>query len=407
MKKLNKQVSIAVLLLFIAFPASGALRLDPAEAQREMTVWFGEGQIRLSGIAETEDGGWLVAGTCEISRQFQFGRLMKVSGKGDLEWTRDFERRDLEWRGMTVSEEGTFLIVGSDSPTYSDRQLPDFSQPFVLEDPGTGEQFIVEDQIFSDLWACRADLNGDVIWEKRFNSDGDSYGTSVMTRLDGSLVLAGTSFIGDKPVGRLVWSSGDGRAEREETYAFADGWICDGAVMTSDGNILIGGTVNAISRESARIVLVMADMEGQEVWSKEIESTEAEILSSMVEIPGGLVALAGSAYSLDKGSVGFLKVVDAKGEVLWSRHYGLDAFSDIVSAPDGSLLAAGEGTVIAVDRNGDLLWHVRPEGIDAYGPSLVRVIDERRILLLGNAVPPREENVPFSGSQGFLTILSR
>ncbi len=379
----------------------------PVEATPLLTVWFDEWNCRLTGVAEIAGDGWMVTCIDAIPRRYQTGRLVRINREGVIAWSQLYRTRNLELLTIIPTADGNLLFGGTDSPTYHEKQLAESRSPVVFEDPVTGEVLTAIRDISSDFILWKVDPDGNEIWQKSFRNDADNYLAAALETPDGGLLFAGTAFSDEGTQAfRLVWATADGSLVRDTTYAPFARQLCDDAILADNGDILLAGTINAISTDSAAVALMLVDQSGQVKWARAYESNGAKMLNAVTRTADGRFALVGRNYDEQGKSTGFLKLVDADGTPVWSRQFDMEVLADVAGMDNGNLLISGEGIVAAVDPEGRMLWQIRPEGLDVRSSEKILLLEDNRILLLGSARQPERDQVR-TGIRGYLTIMKQ
>lgn len=386
---------------------------EPEDAERLMTAWLDIPQCRIVGVAGNSDDGWMVACNTFPVRRDPYGMLAHISPGGIVLNTMKFSGRSLELQSILKLHDGNYLLAGTDSPTYRDRQMSEIRQFDTLTDPITGETFTVTNYISANFLVWKLTPDGETMWRqnyRRYDSDSaaDNYLSAVLETPDGGLVFVGTTM--PENIGyaiRVLRTDRDGEPLSDTTYTPFGNLMCDYAILMPDGEILIGGTVNAIHYESARTVLMKIGTGGEVVWSRKYDEHGSEILHSMVRTNDGAIAIAGRSYDEDGNSLAFLKKVDEDGRELWTRRYDAEVFNAVAATVDGTLLVTAKEFVMEIDDEGKALRQLRPRELNVHEIATVISRDDNLIMLAGSATPPEKEGGEYKGAQGFLATVRR
>ncbi len=386
---------------------------EPEDAERLMTVWLGAPACYVVDVTGNIEEGWMVACNMTMTRRTPFGILAHVSPDGSVLSTRTFKSRSLELRSIIKLRGGGYLLVGTDSPTYRDIQEADLKQFDMFQHPETGETMRVIRYISSDFVVWKLDSDGETMWRqnyRRYDSDtaADNFLTAAFERPDGELIFVGTTKSKDiTSAVRILRTDRNGEPLSETIYTPFENFTCGDAIFTSDGEMLIGGTVNVMRYDSARIVLMKIDADGEMLWSRGYDKHGSEILHSMTRTTDGTIAFTGRSYNDNGNSVAFLKMVDEVGVELWTRRFHVAQFNEVAATAEGGVLVTGRGLVVETDRELNILRQLRAGGLQIQSTATVQLIDESRILLGGFAAPPEGEGDDYRRQQGFLTIIRR
>ncbi|UYZ57663.1 T9SS type A sorting domain-containing protein [Hymenobacter latericus] len=194
---------------------------------------------------------------------------------------------------------------------------------------------------------------------------------------------------------------------------------CAGALLTADGNLLlggftqsgVGGDVSQPERGTPAINnndywLLKTDLQGRKLWDKRYGASGDDRLVKLLATPDGGFLLCGwsnSGAELDKtepsrgGTDYWVVKVDAQGNKLWDKRFGTsgnDMLTGAAVAADGSCLLVGQSSndtnpapdadrtealqgrsdvwMVKLDANGNKLWDKRLGGAaDDYAYGVV------------------------------------
>ncbi len=385
---------------------------EPEDAERLMTAWLDIPQCRIVGVAGNRDDGWMVACNTFPVRREPYGVLAHISPGGTVLNTITLKGRSLELRSILKLHDGNYLIAGTDSPTYRDRQMSEIRQLDTLTDPITGETFTVTNDISAKFVVWKLTPDGETIWQQNYRNNksdvSDNFLCSAIETPENELVFVGTEMPENNDYAiRVLRTDRNGEPVSDTTYAPFGNLLCDYAILLPDSEILIGGTVNAIHYESARTVLMKIGAGGEVLWSRKYDEHGSEILYSMVLTNDGALVIAGRSYDEDGNSLAMLKKVDEDGRELWIRLYDAEVFNAVASTGDGTILVTSKEFVMEIDDEGKVLRQLRPGGLKVLEIATVQSLDDNLILLAGSATPSEKEGGEYKGAQGFITIIRR
>jgi|GEM_PF-4330945 len=416
---IRKQFFLAVVLVFVTTTICTLYACkeqeldcisDIEDQRRLMTVWLDIPQCRIVGVAGNGDDGWMVACNMFPVRREPYGMLAHISPGGTVLNAMTFSGRSLELRSILKLHDGNYLLAGTDSPTYRDRQMSEIRQFDTLTDPITGETFTVTNDISANFVVWKLKPDGETMWRQNYrhnDSDAsDNFLSAALETPDGELVFVGTTMPENNDYAiRVLRTDHDGEPVSDTTYTPFGNLICDYAILMPDGEVLIGGTVNAIHYESARTVLMKIGTGGEVLWSKKYDEHGSEILHSMVRTNDGAIVIAGRSYDEDGKSLAFLKKVDEDGLELWTRRYDAEVFNAVAATGDGTLLVTSKEFVMEIDDEGKVLRQLRPGELNVHEIATVKSLDDKQIMLAGSAAPPEKEGSEYKGVKGFLAIV--
>lgn len=190
-------------------------------------------------VAETDDGGFVVAGSASSSGAgYRDFLLMRTDADGNLLWSRTFgSPGDDRCEDVRATRDGGFILVGSRSGL----------------DAGWG---------YLDTYLVKTDEAGSEVWSRNLGREGDDVGAAVRQPGDGSYIVLGSSFSlssSDEGSVRLIRTDEQGREVWSRTLGVPGPMSDSGKSLelaAGDGYIL--STCNGIVR---------TDEEGLEVWS--------------------------------------------------------------------------------------------------------------------------------------------
>jgi hypothetical protein len=305
---------------------------------------FLHGEYR--SVAATGDGGSVSAGYVNINYGFDVS-VTRSDADGNVIWNKTFGGTGSDQAYNIISTaNGGFLLSGETSSQDGDVKLNHGAL---------------------DLWVLKLDANGNVMWEKTFGgTDNDMFG-KITVCSDGGYLLCGTSKSnnsGDVPVSHgdedifIVKLDAAGNKQWTKTYG---GALRDGAgsiIGDTDGGCIIAGNTNSSDGDlvgrnknlNHDMWVLKLNKDGQIVWKTALGGGRQDFASSLVRLPNGNIAIAGSAESSDGDVIGnrggydvWVVVLNSRGKMLWQRTFGSytgDYNEHIGVTADGSLLVA-------------------------------------------------------------------
>ncbi|KPL09305.1 hypothetical protein AMJ71_06785 [candidate division TA06 bacterium SM1_40] len=216
------------------------------------TLWTrtygGSGSDRGSSVAQTADGGYIIAG---YTRSFGAGEsdvyLIKTDASGDTLWTRAHGGSDQDF-GHSVAQtvDGGYIIGGE-------------TQSF-----GAGGW---------DFYLVRTDGDGDTLWTRTYGGQYYDEGFSVAQTFDGGYIVTGyvepsASGIGDLYLiktdasGDTLWTRTYGELEYDEGQAVA---------QTADGGYIVAGYTESFGVSGSDVYLIKTNAEGLVGVSGEVD----------------------------------------------------------------------------------------------------------------------------------------
>ena len=277
-------------------------------------------------------------------------------------------KKDDGFRGVVQTYDGHFILVG------------------YTEGKGQGK---------SDAWVVKIDPKGNVIWDKVFGSAEKDSWESVAINQAGKITLAGQSkdriwiadlegdnLANEKMIGQGVFASLEGmvatpengivmvgntrkskkrpsgdlwisKFDKEnnlvwERFFGEKGWDEATSIATAkDGGYLVTGLTKSKGEGDLDMWLIKVSREGFQQWDKTFGGKDADIATSVAQMPDGGLLVAGTTKSHRSGArqtKGFLVRTDAGGYRQWQQEYGGDKedfIGNVQALYDGSIVLAG------------------------------------------------------------------
>lgn len=320
---------------------------------------------RGTAVKETSDGGYIIGGysnsnnsgeKSENSRGNDDYWVVKLDANRDIVWEKTYGGSGLDrlW-SIIETDDGGYLMGGESDSNVS------------------GEKNEASRGI-TDMWVIKVDKDGLIEWQKTYGGNQRDRVKSIVKAKDGGYLLAGSSqsnISGEKSENLRDFGLGDywvlkvdnlGNILWQRTLGGDNGEGADVALVTSDGNFLIGGnSLSNISGEktekpicnSVDVWLIMLDNDGNILWDKTIGGDDTEQIGAIRETNDGGFVLGIMSYSGVSGyktepSRGdrdyWLVKLDVNGNVEFDKTIGgsgLDQLNSIVQSNDGNYVLGG------------------------------------------------------------------
>jgi hypothetical protein len=183
------------------------------------------GDYEANAITATQDGNFIVAGTCHLG-YYKNIYLLKITTGGDTLWTKTYggtTSNVCAW-AITPTLNGNFIIAG-------DIYLGPFgNSPYNI------------------LYLLKINSSGDTLWSKTYGIQQNEQATAITPTSDGNFIVAGytsrSDFIGNEDAYLLkINSSGD--TLWTKIYGGSNRYNIDAITPTKNGNFIVTGTLDS------------------------------------------------------------------------------------------------------------------------------------------------------------------
>jgi predicted secreted protein len=251
------------------------------------------GQDKVYSVRQTDDGGYILAGTTKNAAGGYDAWLVKVSAGGTETW------------------EKTYNGLGDDA-AYSVVQTTDGGYMLVCS---------TTDGIIHDLWMIKTDGDGNLIWDKTFSSTDSEWPPSMQQTADGGYILAGSTYSADGiHIDALLIktdANGDTGSGKGWTKTFTvSGYdYADSVQQTSDGGYILAGATYSNDPANTDAYLIKTDADGNQVWDKIFGGSGDDAAFCVRQTPDNGYIMAGytSSYGAGGYDVWIIKT-DANGD---------------------------------------------------------------------------------------------
>jgi len=221
-----------------------------------------------------------------------------------------------------------------------------------------------------DIYVVRADVDGDLVWEKRFDKGFIERGYDVVQTPDGGFLIVGETkefpSSASKFQACLLKIDAAGNEEWFQTYGNQNGTDRGIAVIaTTDGGFLFTGSTDNDETTDDDIYLIKTDSDGNQIWSKFYSNLGDDDSHSLMEMTDGY-AVVGTVENPANASKDFyLLKTDFVGNQQWAKFYGTPDFDegyDIILTQDNQIAMVGafgstsQVALIKTDLEGNQLW---------------------------------------------------
>lgn len=212
-----------------------------ASGEEQWDAFFGgTNNDRTYDVIQTSDGGYLLVGNSE-SDDFDITNprgtydfwIVRIDAAGNLVWQKNYGGSGIEIAyTVTKTADGNYLILGDTRST---------------------DQQVSNPKGNADTWLLKINETGDLLWQKSYGGSQFDTGRSVIEKLDGNLIVFGTSRSNDQDAsnnyGRsdfwLVMSDATGNMTFEKNYGGSNLDFGNASLLTSTENIVLVGSTES------------------------------------------------------------------------------------------------------------------------------------------------------------------
>lgn len=199
----------------------------------------------------------------------------------------------------------------------------------------------------NEIYVIRINTDGSTQWSKTFGSVQNDETASVLSLADGSFIVAGrtNSVLASNYDAFAIKLDANGNKVWDKIYQWNGNVITTSVQATNDNGFVIAGTSTFTPGQTDGFVLKI-DGSGSAVWLKAIGGGFNDICTSLKSTSDNGFIMCGSTFSggFPDGD-GFLCKLNSDGSVAWTNFYGgddgYDQFNDVVQSNDGGYTAAG------------------------------------------------------------------
>lgn len=322
--------------------------------------------------------------------------LAKVDVKGRVTWKRYFDaglgRADTGFRARQT-QDGGYIIVGT---SFQQTEAGSNSRAYIV----------------------KTDREGQVVWDKLYDSSYFWVGRDVLERPEGFMIL-GQKELGPQlraqvvllalgVNGEVLWEKVYGGSGRDLAYRMRE---------TEDGYIVVGQTASYPDEvREEHVYLLKVDKEGDLIWEKTLPPPAFDA-RDIRPTPDGGFYITGCAIvpvnGVNDGQACLIKVTDS-GEEVWSAITGGpggDGAFDLTVTPDGGAIMAGYSEtepgftacyLVKANSGGKIEWEMTLENTgEAEG---IQLMPDGGYLITGVAGPTNPNDVRDDSSIFFIKL---
>ncbi|WP_101067573.1 hypothetical protein [Roseovarius salinarum] len=226
-----------------------------------------------------------------------------------------------------------------------------------------------------DLWVLRLDAAGRVVWQRTYGGPGHDAAYDVAALANGDIAVAGVSRGGAAhghdawvlrldPQGEITWQRRFDSARFEAATALA---------ALPGGGLAVAGAVGVNGTLSDDLWIARLDADGTTAWHDRLGGAGRDTPWGLARAADGSLLVAAVTWTDDAGAGDlWLLGIDSDGAVAWERRFGgryWDKPTGLLSLPDGMLMVGHtssqgfgfeDGWLLRLDGRGELRAR-RPE----------------------------------------------
>jgi hypothetical protein len=344
----------ALLLLVFVLLTMSLTVLHPnrvTDVYADISTWSnsygGVGSDSGRAIAETSDGGYIVAGkTASFGLENDDFWVLRLESNGNVLWEKSYgTSASEEAYSMKETSDGGYVVVGS---TFS------------------------FDGTSKDVWLLKLDDSGIVEWEKSYGGGRHDVGNSVQQTSDGGYIVgASTMSFGSGEVSGEEYCCGiwvlkldlNGNVEWEKSYGPTGTEARIPVKQTSDGGYVVVGLNYPISLNGGDFWVLKLDSAGNIEWEKAYGDYEDQPSSIEQTSDGGYI-VAGVRDDYNGNTEIWTIKLDSSGDLEWQYAFGTDSGSfgtsstEVTQTSEGGYILGGRAStdfwLFKLDSNGDV-----------------------------------------------------
>jgi Secretion system C-terminal sorting domain len=331
------------------------VKLSDSGAVQWKKAFGGESNDAPHSILQTNDGGYIVAGTTQSEQGQVTGNhgwndawVIKLSSTGDLEWQRAYGGSGWEEaHSIQQTTDGGYIFAG-------------------IAELNNGEVTGAHGGL--DYWVVKISDVGEIEWQKTFGGSSEDIANSIKQTTDGGFVIAGSTQSSDGDVignhgnedfwviklsntGELQWQKpfgGNSLDFAREIHQTEDGGYVVAGVTGShnSGDVSGHGVLSSLDCWVAKL-----SSSGQLQWQKAFGGSQPDYAFSMVPTNDGMYIVAGHTISTDGdvldndgGRDAWIVKLSGSGNIVWQKTIGgtlSDEFFSIKQTSDSGYIMAG------------------------------------------------------------------
>lgn len=335
--------------------------------------------LNFSTARELDDGGFLVGGSTQSNNVVSV-YLFRVASDGRILWEKIFEPNSDAYY-MIRTESGDVVLTGWSRPGRS---------------------------VDAFLWRITED--GEIVWRKSLGGDDYDIGYCVRETKDGGFIIAGStqSFLRDPrdssdfylartdDEGELIWERSFNSGRLDDAWSVEQ--TCDGGFILTGRTWPEGGGEELYVRRT--------DPQGNRIWDRTFPGAERARGHAVLELDdGGFLVSGRTQFPAAGPSYSYLLRTDSRGTLAWDKILGPTIVSEgasIFPTSDRGFVLAATATsrrIFLIKLSAEVSSGFRRSDSNADGTvDLADVVDNLTYQFLGTFRPPCLDACDFDDS---------
>lgn len=228
-------------------------------------------------------------------------------------------------------------------------------------------------------------IQGDVIWQKKFSHPWLSWATSPWVfnsfyQTKSHLYFAGVENADTvKPRGLIIKFDFDGNLIWKKTYSDAEDVVFQAISESVDNGLLITGWFQNWQLSTQPSLLFKTDTNGNELWRKRYNFNNipntSEFNSIVQDSATKKIILAGSQNNVFGGTDDFLLITDSMGNYITSNNYKDGRFQHMIQCKDKSLLLVSVSAKKNINGVYDYYGNIMKLNLNMHNQPIWRIDD--------------------------------
>ncbi|MCD1295511.1 hypothetical protein CUJ83_10920 [Methanocella sp. CWC-04] len=377
---MKRSSALIPVIIFIILFSWVSVAYSQAVPEKAWDLTFGGlYEDRGFGIVKAPDGGYVSVGTTvKDSSSSTDIFILKTDSDGNIIWNKTIGGPRHEWVYHLIRDsDGNYVLAGTAMS----------SKPAATW----------------DVLLIKFDDNGNIIWQKEYDTDYIEVAFNVAETSDNNYVVTG--YIYPDPRNNrdsqviLIKVDKNGDQIWKKTYGGSSIDWGKYIVQTSEGGFLITGWSESFGTGDRDVYVIKTDKDGNLVWQENYGGTANDMGYCGIETSDGYL-IGGHTASMGAGmdDIYLLKIRKNDGSVIWEKTYGgagTDVGCTIMPVKDhfivaGSTSSKGNGGsdyyVFRIDGNGNQIWDLT-YGFEYEDACAGFYADENTIALTGLSRP--------------------